>query len=333
MGRIRALALVPVTLVCLLAQPSRAADNKARKNKDDVNEIGHRRVAHRSMISQDKEIAIGKQYADEIDHSAKIVTDSVINEYVNRVAQNVARNSDLAIPLTVKVIDAPEINAFSLPGGFIYLNSGTILAADEEDQIAGVLAHEVAHTVARHWASQVTKATIARYAMLPVLFTPMGYGVYSGIEAAYMNGLPLAFLHFNRSAESEADYLGLQYMYKAGYDPNSYVSFFGKVLEDERQVPGSVPKLFMDHPPAADRILKSEEEIKEILPKRPQYLVSTSEFDDVKARIEVVITHRRRGRPGPVLERRQAGDGAASSTGSTKGGVEEDDAPVLKRKN
>ena len=211
------------------------------------------------MISQDKEIAVGKQYANEIDHSTKIMTDPVINEYVNRVAQNVARNSDLAIPLTVKVIDAPEINAFALPGGIIYLNSGTILAAEEEDQVAGVLAHEIAHAAARHWASQVTKTTIARYAMLPVLFIPMGYGVYSGVEAAYMNGVPLAFLHFNRSAESEADYLGLQYMYRAGYDPNSYVSFFGKVLEEERQVPCSVPKLFLDHPPTADRILKSED--------------------------------------------------------------------------
>jgi len=333
MKRPRAVAVLPVILFCLLAQPLRGADNKGEKKKDDVNEIGHRRVAHRSMISQDKEIAIGKQYANEIDHSAKIMTDSVINEYVDRVAQNVARNSDLAIPLTVKVIDAPEINAFTLPGGFIYLNSGTILAADEEDQIAGVLAHEIAHAAARHWASQVTKATIARYAMLPVLFIPMGYGVYSGIEAAYMNGVPLSFLHFNRTAESEADYLGLQYMYRAGYDPNSYVSFFGKVLEEERQVPGSVPRLFLDHPPAADRILKSEEEIKEILPKRPQYLVSTSEFDDVKARIEMVITHRRRGQLGPVLERRQAGDGAASSTRSNQGSAAEDDPPVLKRRN
>jgi len=285
------------------------------------------------MISQDKEIAIGKEYANEIDRSARIVTDSVINEYDNRVAKNVARNSDLAMPLTVKVIDAPEINAFTLPGGFIYLNSGTILAADEEDQVAGILAHEIAHAAARHWASQVTKASIARYAMLPILFIPMGYGVYSGIEAAYMNGLPLAFLHFNRSAESEADYLGLQYMYKAGYDPNSYVSFFGKVVEEERQVPGSVPKLFLDHPPAADRILKSEEEIKGILPKRLQYLVSTSEFDDVKARMEMVITHRQRGQPGPVLERRQPGDGAGSRTGPNKGSASEDDPPVLKRRN
>jgi beta-barrel assembly-enhancing protease len=332
MERSRALSLLLVAFLCLLAQPSHGAD-KPGKKKDDVNEIGNRRVAHRSMISQDKEIAIGRQYANEIDHSAKILTDSVINEYVNRVAQNVARNSDLAIPLTVKVIDAPEINAFTLPGGFIYLNSGTILAADEEDQIAGVLAHEIAHAAARHWASQVTKATIARYAMLPILFIPMGYGVYSGIEAAYMNGVPLAFLHFNRSAESEADYLGLQYMYKAGYDPNSYVGFFGKVLEEERHVPGSVPKLFLDHPPTADRIVKSEEEIKEILPKRSQYLVSTSEFEDVKARMEEVITHRRRGQPGPVLERRDGSDGAASTNRSKKGTAAEDDPPILKRKN
>jgi len=146
--------------------------------KSDINAIGTRRVAHRAMISQEKEIAIGKQYSTEVERQAKLITDPVINEYVNRVAQNVARNSDLKIPLTVKVIDAPGINAFALPGGFLYVNTGLLQTADEEAQVAGVIGHEIAHVAARHWASQMTKQTIAQYAMFPLLFVPMGYAVY-----------------------------------------------------------------------------------------------------------------------------------------------------------
>src|SRR5437867_9437914 len=245
----------------------------AADKKSDVNEIGNRRVAHRSIISQEKEIAVGKEIATEIEHSAKVLNDPMITEYVNRVGQNIARNSDLTIPLTVKVIDSPEINAFALPGGFLYVNTGLLLAADEEDQVAGVMAHEIAHVAARHWASQMTKMTLLQYATLPLLFTPMSYPVYMGVSQAFNFGVPIAFLKFNRGAEGEADYLGIQYMYKAGYDQNSYVAFFGKVMDEERRAPGSVPKIFQDHPPTPDRLIKSTEEIKEILPKREQYLV------------------------------------------------------------
>src|SRR6266566_542588 len=304
------------------------ADNK----KNDVEDVGNRKVAHKSIISQEKEIAYGKQIATEIDHSAKIITDPVINEYVNRVAQNVARNSDLTIPLTVKIIDDPTINAFTLPGGFLYVNTGMLLAADEEDQVAGVLAHEIAHAAARHWASQMTKMTLMQYAMIPLIFTPMSYPVYVGASQALNFGVPIAFLKFNRSAEAEADYLGLQYMYKAGYDPNSYVAFFGKVLEEERRQPGSVPKIFQDHPPTPDRILKAEEEIKQ-LPRRDEYLVSTSEFDDVKGRLNTVMAAlRKKDREGaPTLEKRQPeGSAQPAQQGQDQG---EEKPPVLKRRD
>src|SRR5215831_8088978 len=198
--------------------------SRAENEKNNPDDIGTRKVAHRSIISQEKEIGIGKQYSSEIDRSAKLVNDPVLNEYVNRIGQNLARNSDLKIPLTVKIIDSPEINAFTLPGGFLYVNTGILTAADEEDQVAGVLAHEIAHAAARHWASQMTKATLMQYAMIPLLFTPMSYPVYMGVAEAMNFGVPLTFLKFNRSAEAEADFLGLQYMYKAGYDPNAYVS-------------------------------------------------------------------------------------------------------------
>ncbi|HUX11238.1 MAG TPA: M48 family metalloprotease, partial [Terriglobia bacterium] len=181
-----------LTVMMVAASVTAGASDK----KKDVDAIGNRRVAHRSIISEQKEIAIGKRYSTEIDRSARIIKDPVINEYVNRVAQNVARNSDLKIPLTVKIIDSPDINAFALPGGFLYVNSGLLQAATEEDQLAGVVAHEIAHVAARHWASQMTKATILQYAMLPLMFTPMSMGVYYGVMEAYMNGVPLAFLKF-----------------------------------------------------------------------------------------------------------------------------------------
>jgi len=329
-----------LAMFCLAALPVRGGDDK-----NDVDEIGNRKVAHKSIISEEKEIAIGKQYSTEIERSSKLLKDPVINEYVNRVAQNVARNSDLKIPLTVKVIDDPSINAFALPGGFLYVNTGLLMAAEEEDQVAGVVAHEIAHVAARHWASQMTKATFLQFAMLPLMLVPMSYPVYMGVMEAYMNGVPLAFLKFNRGAEAEADYLGIQYMYKAGYDPNSYVAFFGKVMEEERRMPGSMPQVFMDHPPTGDRIIKSEEEIKQILPKREQYLVSTSEFDDVKGRLQQVVSNRKKMKPGdsggPTLRKRQPTDQTTAQTQpttqtqgtGTSSGSGDDQPPVLKRRD
>ncbi|HEV2492091.1 MAG TPA: M48 family metallopeptidase [Terriglobia bacterium] len=334
MKKARRAGLLAVAVLFSVTQVLSGADSK----KSDVEDIGNRKVAHKSIISQEKEIAIGKQYATEIDRSAKLVTDPVINEYVNRIAQNVARNSDLTIPLTVKIIDDPTINAFTLPGGFLYVNTGTVLAATEEDQLAGVLAHEIAHAAARHWASQMTRATLMQYAMIPLIFTPMSYPVYMGVAQAMNFGIPMAFLKFSRSAEAEADYLGLQYMYKAGYDPNSYVAFFGRVMEEERREPGSVPKVFADHPPTPDRIVKSEEEIKQILPKRDQYLVSTSEFDDVKSRLQMVMSNRRKlEKPGPTLQKRttKTDQTSTSQTPSSQSGQskQDDTPPVLRRRD
>ena len=325
-------------LMTLAALPLVAEDKKA-----DVNDVGNRKVAHRSIISEQKEIAYGKEISTQVDKQSKLISDPVINEYVNRVAQNVARNSDLKVPLTVKVIDDPTINAFALPGGFLYVNSGVLQAADEESQLAGVVAHEISHVAARHWASEMTKQTLVQYAMIPLMFTPLSIGAYYGIEAA-MNGLPIAFLKFNRNDEAEADYLGLQYMYKAGYDPDSYVAFFGKVVQEERRSPGSVPEIFMDHPPTADRIVKCEQEIKQILPTKPEYLVSTSEFSDIKSRLSTVLTaqlKQQKGKQGPTLEKRKASDktsggsgGQPGTTGSSTGGDQGgDQPPVLKRRD
>lgn len=324
------------SLALALMMIAASASTWAADKKKDVDAIGDRKVAHRSMISEQKEIAIGKRYATEIDRSARIIKDPVINEYVNRVAQNVARNSDLKIPLTVKVLDDPSINAFALPGGFLYVNSGLLQAANEEDQVAGVVAHEIAHVAARHWASQMTKATILQYAMIPLIFTPMSFPVYIGLSEGLNMGIPLAFLKFSRSDEAEADYLGIQYMYKAGYDPNAYVAFFGKILQEQRTNPGSVPSIFADHPPTPGRIIKAEEEIKSILPNKQEYLVSTSEFNDMKTRLESVMSMRKKmekAEGGPTLQKREPK--TTTSPAPQPSGTQnpnDDKPPVLERR-
>src|SRR5438552_5993397 len=238
--------------------------------KDDVDAIGNRKgVGGRGMgnwYSYEKEIAMGKEYAQQIESSVKLIQDPVVNEYVNRVGQNLVRNSDAKVPFTIKVIDSDEINAFALPGGFFYVNSGLILAADEEAELAGVMAHEIAHVAARHAMRQQTRGNLANIASIPLIF--LGGGIGYAVRSAAGIGLPLTFLTFSRGFEAEADYLGLQYMYKTGYDPQAFISFFQKVQAQEKKKPGTLAKAFSTHPQTPDRISKSQEEIARLLPAR-----------------------------------------------------------------
>lgn len=307
--------------------------------KDDVNDIGNRKIAHHSIISLQKEVAIGTQYANQIDHSVKLIKDPVVNEYVNRIAQNLARNSDAKVPISIKIIDDPTINAVTLPGGYIYVNSGLILAAESEAQLAGPMAHEIAHVARRDWAGTMTRQTLLSYATIPLMFTPMSIGTYYLLNGVMGTGIPMAFLKFSRDDEAMADFYGIEYMYKAGYDPNAFLIMMGKVINEERESPGSVASVFMDHPPTPDRIIKAEEEIKGILPKRQEYLVNTSEFDDMKTRLETLLTvHRNPNAPGqPTLERRKPQQtttaGQQPAGGAQQGQDSGDRPPVLKRKD
>jgi len=309
-------------------------DSKVKHDgsEKDVDAIGNRKIGGRGLgnwYSLESEINMGRQYAQQIEASVKLVQDPVVNEYVNRIGQNLVRNSDAQVPFTIKVIDSDEVNAMALPGGFFYVNSGLILAADEEAELAGVMAHEIAHVAARHVTKQMTRGNWANIATIPLIFVGggIGYGIY---EAAGL-GIPLTFLHFQRGFEAEADYLGLQYMYKTGYDPQAFVSFFEKLQAREKKKPGTLAKAFSTHPQTPDRIEKSQEEIATILPARPQYLVSTSEFDDVKARLAVIenrhkVLDEKEGSK-PSLRRTSTKD---KSTGNDKGA--DDDRPTLKRR-
>ena len=255
-------------------------------SKADVEAIGNRDVGNGvNFYSLEREIALGKSLAQEVERSAKLVDDPVVTEYVNRVGQNLVRNSDAKVPFTIKVIDSDEVNAFALPGGFFYVNSGLILRADSEAELAGVMAHEIAHVAARHGTKNATKGEIAQLATIPLIMLGpggwAGYGLYEGLHFA----IPMSFLKFSRDAEREADYLGLQYMYKAGYDPNAFVTFFEKIEAEEKRQPGTIPKLFSTHPPTPERVEAIQKEIGDVLPARDQYIVTTSEFDTVKARL------------------------------------------------
>jgi predicted Zn-dependent protease len=214
----------------------------------------------------------------------------VVTEYVNRIGQNIVKNSDCKVPFTIKVIDSDEINAFALPGGFFYVNSGLILNADEEAELAGVMAHETAHVCAHHAVREMTRMNYAQIGTIPLIFIGgwTGYGIY---EARNWRAHHLP--QFSREFEAQADYLGVQYMYRAGYDPQAFISFFEKVQALEKRKPGMVAKAFADHPQTPDRILHSQEEIARILPARDEYTVTTSEFDDVKARLARIENKRR----------------------------------------
>jgi predicted Zn-dependent protease len=278
----------------VLVEPGSQLEKVKPGSIEDVSAVGNREIGGRGVgnwYSTDSEIKMGRQYAAEIEKSTKFINDPVVTEYVNRIGQNIVKNSDCKVPFTIKVIDSDEINAMALPGGFFYVNSGLILNADEEAELAGVMAHETAHVCAHHAAREMTRANYAQLGTIPLIFIGgwTGYGIYEAASLA----IPITFLHFSREFEAQADYLGVQYMYRAGYDPQAFISFFEKVQALEKRKPGLVAKTFSDHPQTPDRIGHSQDEIAHILPAKDEYTVTTSEFDDVKARLARIENKRR----------------------------------------
>src|SRR5436309_30550 len=317
------------------AQPVQQKDTVTPKNsKEDVEAIGNRSVGKGvNLFSLEREISLGKGLAQEVEKSSKLIDDPIVTEYVNRVGQNLVRNSDAKVPFTIKVIDSDEVNAFALPGGFFYVNSGLILRAQEESELAGVMAHEIAHVAARHGTKNATKGELMQLASIPaMIFIPYsmaGYAMYQGLNLA----IPLTFLKFSRDAEKEADFLGLQYMYKAGYDPNSYVTFFERIQADEKRRPGTIPKVFSTHPPTPDRIENTQKEIARILPAKQEYLVTTSEFDSVKARLRNIMfkTKAQDNAPGKPTLRTKTEQSKKQPNGNDPNSTD-DDRPTLKRR-
>ncbi len=324
-----------LALFALLAPVVFVPSALAKDKKKDPDEIGNRDVGKGlNFYSIEKEIALGKQMAQEVERQAKIVDDPIIAEYVNRIGQNLVRNSDAKVPFTIKVIDSDEINAFALPGGFFFVNTGILMNADNEAEMAGVMAHEIAHVAARHGTRQASRGELVNYGTIPLIFLGgwTGYAIQQGVGLA----IPMGFLTFSRGFEKEADMLGLEYMYKAGYDPTCFVDFFEKVQSQEKRKPGTISKVFSTHPPTEDRIKEAQKNIQELLKAKPEYVISTSEFNDVKAR--VLAMHNRRkvdeskdsGRP--TLRRNP--NGQIDANGDEKAPKPDaDDRPTLKRRD
>lgn len=327
--------LVPTSLMLALAL---ATPSYAKDKKKDPDEIGNRDVGKGlNFYSLEKEIALGKGLAQEVERQAKIIDDPVIAEYVNRVGQNLVRNSDAKVPFTIKVIDSEEVNAFALPGGFFFVNSGLILKADSEAELAGVMAHEIAHVAARHGTRQATRGQVANLATIPLIF--MGGWAGFGVQQAAGVLVPIGFLSFSRGMEAEADLLGLEYLYKTGYDPTAFVDFFEKIQSLEKKRPGTMSKVFSSHPLTDDRIATAQKNIQEILKAKPEYVVTTSEFNDVKARLQALHDRRKpteKDLNRPQLRRKPGGstspiEDGSGKPGDSKGG-DEDERPTLKRR-
>ncbi|MBI3208745.1 MAG: M48 family metalloprotease [Candidatus Solibacter usitatus] len=323
--------------ISVLAVSLLAVSGFAKDKKKDPEEIGNRDVGKGiNIYSIEKEIRLGKGLAQEIERQAKIVDDPVIAEYVNRVGQNLVRNSDAKVPFTIKVIDSEEVNAFALPGGFFFVNTGVVMRAESEAELAGVMAHEIAHVAARHGTRQASRGTIANMATIPLIFWGgwAGYGVRQAASVL----VPLGFLTFSRGFEEEADMLGLQYLYKTGYDPTAFVDFFEKIQTLEKKKPGTMAKVFSSHPLTDDRIKHSQQNIQKILQAKPEYVVTTSEFDTVKDRLAML--HNRRKPDDKDLNRPRLRRAPGSSGGPIEDGKEAgksktddpDERPTLKRR-
>jgi predicted Zn-dependent protease len=276
-------------LAAVLLAFGAAAKQKPKLGPDDIGSSDPGKGVN--LYSMDREIAIGRQMAQEVDLESRLCDDPVVTEYVNRLGQNLARNSDARVPFTIKVIDSDEVNAFALPGGFLFVNTGLVRRADNEAELAGVLAHEIAHVAARHGTKQATRGELIQYGMMPLVFFggETGYLIYQAASLA----MPIEFQHFSRGMEMQADQLGLEYMYKTGYDPVALVDFFEKIGSQEKRNPGLLARAFSSHPMTGARIRNAQKVIQNDLKPEPEYVLDTSEFQKVRNRLEAAAKRRK----------------------------------------
>lgn len=291
---------------------------RRRDQKYDVSQIGARPVGRGlNLYSVEREQHWGKQLADEVEGQVRLVTDPALMEYVNELTQRLVRNSDAVVPFTVKVIDDAEVNAFALPGGYLYIHTGLIQAAQTEAELAGVIAHEIAHVAARHATKNMSRSTLWNLASIPLVFA----GGPAGLAVRQVAGFaqPISVLKFSRNAEREADLLALQYEYAAGYDPVALIQIFERLKAGEQQKDSFLSRAFNCHPTTGDRIRRAQQAIAIYLPPRETYVVNTSAFDEAKARLVQLGVSSPNEDPGrPVLRRRTTSVGEDSGTAESR---------------
>jgi len=347
---VRALILnlvIALTAPVVLAGEQGATARKPLTEKENPTLIGKRDINRRQIdfYSLEKEAALGARLAADVAQQAQFIDDPIVTEYVNRLGQNLVLHSDAKVPFQIKVIDSDDVNAFALPGGYFFVNKGLLLAADNEAELAGVMSHEIAHVAARHGVENASKGSLLNYATLPLIFLGGGIGYAARSAASIL--VPVSFLKFSRNAEYEADMLGAQYMWAAGYDPRALGEFFEKLQGKEKKKPGTLARLFSTHPISGDRLLRVNELIGRF-PSRDEYVFTTSEFDRVKAHL-LQITNapaltgapRDTGPQRPTLKRRPANDPNAApdpmdpnaQPGDPNAQPEAPDRPTLKRRD
>ena len=338
MKRLRAISFIACLATVLISLPG-----FAERKHGDVENIGNRSVSGRifkvlpNFVSMEKEIALGNEIAGEFEQTARLVEDPVINDYVDRIGQNIVKHSDAKVPFHIKVVDTDEVNAFAFPGGYFYVNKGLLLAARNEAELAGVMAHEISHVTARHATARMSKGQYLQLAAIPAMFVG-GYWAQMGIQNALGLGINLELMGITRESEREADQLGIQYLWNAGYDPNAFVSFFEKMQQDEKSKPGRLAGWFRTHPSTTDRIVAALDE-QRYLPEKDNYIVNSSEFDHVRARLQSIDNAQKSEDAGdakeqkrPTLKRRTAdGSPDPNDTGGDDEGAATKKRPTLKR--
>ena len=337
MKRLPAILSIFCLAAILVSLPAHAG-----RRHGDVQKIGNRSVAGRvfkilpNFVSLEKEKEIGTQISAEFEQTARLVEDPVVSEYVDKIGQDIVNHSDAKLPFYIKVVDTDEVNAFAFPGGYFYVNKGLILAARNEAELAGVMAHEISHVTARHATARMSKGQYLQLAAIPALFVG-GYWAQMGIQNAMGLGINLELMGITRESEREADQLGIQYLWNTGYDPNAFVSFFEKMQEDEKSKPGRLAGWFRTHPSTTDRIVAALDE-QRYLPEKDSYTVNTSEFERVKARLQSIDNAQKseegsaaKEQKRPTLKRR-TGDGGEEEPGAgDDGDTPKKSRPTLKR--
>ncbi|HEV2424380.1 MAG TPA: M48 family metalloprotease [Terriglobia bacterium] len=282
-----------------------AAGSYHSRRWGDVKDIGFRQI----QKGQKDDIKIGQDALRQMKLAGlmpKEVEDKAVVDYVKRIGENLAAHSDLQVPLNITILDSKEINAFAFPGGYLFLERGLLEAVDNESELAGVMAHEMSHVVARHGKRLMKKGTIAgiifqaaQVAAIVLTGGVAGIGTYYALQYGFYGlglVLNLQLLGVSRDYELEADQLGIQYAWNAGYSPDGFTEFFDKIATKEGYINGT--SWFRTHPPFYQRMADGEREIR-FLPRK-DLIVQSAGFENMKAALTQVsakAAEEEKGRP------------------------------------